>query len=213
MTTETMTIHEALAELKVIGNRINKEINSAKFVTTNKHSNTKIDGKSIADYSNNVKSQYQRITDLIKRRTAIKRAVVLSNAITKVAINGTEMTVAEAIEYKNSGIEYKYHLLDTLSTNYNASISTIKSSNGENLEERANDYVQKLYGNKDGSVDNTVIESAKKNYIESNTLDLIDPIGAEKVISELNDEIDSFTSKVDSALSISNATTTIEISY
>lgn len=213
MTTETMTIHEALAELKVIGNRITKEINSAKFATTNKHSNTKIDGKSIADYSNNVKSQYQRITDLIKRRTAIKRAVVLSNATTKVTINGIEMTVAEAIEYKNSGIGYKYQLLDALSTNYNASISMIKSSNGENLEERANDYVQKLYGNKDGSVDNAVIESAKKNYIESNTLDLIDPIGAEKVISELNDEIDSFTSKVDSALSISNATTTIEISY
>ena len=57
------------------------------------------------------------------------------------------------------------------------------------------------------------IESAKKNYIESNTLDLVDPIGAEKIISELNDEIDSFTSKVDAALSISNAITTIEISY
>ena len=213
MTTETMTIHEALAELKVIGNRINKEINSAKFVTTNKHSNTKIDGKSIADYSNNVKSQYQRITDLIKRRTAIKRAVVLSNATTKVNINDMEMTVAEAIEYKNSGIEYKFNLLDSFTTNYNASISMIKSSNGEKLEERANDYVQKLYGNKDGSVDNTVIESAKKNYIESNTLDLIDPIGAEKIISELNDEIDGFTSKVDAALSISNAITTIEISY
>ena len=81
------------------------------------------------------------------------------------------------------------------------------------LEERANDYIQKLYGNKDGSIDNTVIESAKKNYIDSNTLDLVDPIGAEKVITELNDEIDSFTSKVDAALSISNATTTIEISY
>ena len=213
MTTETMTIHEALAELKVIGNRINKEINSAKFVTTNKHSNTKIDGKSIPDYSNNVKSQYQRITDLIKRRTAIKRAVVLSNATTKVTINDMEMTVAEAIEYKNSGIEYKFNLLDSLTANYNTSISTMKSSNRENLEERANDYVQKLYGNKDGSVDNAVIESAKKNYIESNTLDLVDPIGAEKIISELNDEIDSFTSKVDAALSISNAITTIEISY
>ena len=213
MTTETMTIHEALAELKVIGNRINKEINSAKFVTTNKHSNTKIDGKSIPDYSNNVKSQYQRITDLIKRRTAIKRAVVLSNATTKVTINDMEMTVAEAIEYKNSGIEYKVNLLDSLTANYNTSISTMKSSNRENLEERANDYVQKLYGNKDGSVDNAVIESAKKNYIESNTLDLVDPIGAEKIISELNDEIDSFTSKVDAALSISNAITTIEISY
>lgn len=213
MTTEKLTIHEALAELKVIGNRINKEINSVKFVTTNKHSNTKIDGKSINEYSNNVKSQYQRITDLIKRRTAIKRAVVLSNATTKVTINDMEMTVAEAIEYKNSGIEYKVNLLDSLTANYNVSISKMKSSNGENLEERANDYIQKLYGNKDGSIDNAVIESAKKNYIESNTLDLVDPIGAEKIISELNDEIDSFTSKVDAALSISNAITTIEISY
>ena len=44
-------------------------------------------------------------------------------------------------------------------------------------------------------------------------LDYIDPINTEKVITELFDKIDVFRSKVDSALSVSNATTIIEISY
>lgn len=213
MTTETMTIHEALSELKVLGDRIEKEIGNTEFVETNKHSNTKIDGKSISDYSNGVKSQHQKITDLIKRRIALKRAVTLSNATTKVTINNTEMTVAEAIEYKNTGISYQAYLMHKLSNDYQEAILNIKSKNGDRLEDKANDYIQKLYGNRDGSVDNATIENAKKAFIESNTLDMIDPINAEKVIEQLKDEIDNFTCKVDSALSVSNATTTIEISY
>ena len=38
-------------------------------------------------------------------------------------------------------------------------------------------------------------------------------IDVSKIIAELNDEIDKFMTKVDSALSVSNATTMIEISY
>lgn len=213
MTTEKMTIHEALSELKVIGKRTEKEINDIVFVTTNKHSNTKIGGKTIEEFSDNIKSKYQKITDLIKRREAIKRAVTQSNAITVVNISGQEMTIAEAIEYKKSGIAFKENLLRCLSFQYNRAADIINRTNGDNLEAKADDYVIKMYGNKDSGIANEVIETAKKNYIDNNSLDMIDPLDVSKIIVELNDEIDKFMTKVDSALSVSNATTMIEISY
>lgn len=214
MTTEKMTIHEALAELKVIGKRISKELASTTFVTANKHSNTKIDGKTIPAYKDDVKAQYQKIIDLINRRKAIKRAVVNSNATTKIVINDMEMSVAEAIEYKDTGIEYERDLLSKLTSQYNICLMNIRSNNGDNLENKANDYVQKLFGNdKANGVDSNTIETTKKSFIESNTFDMIDSININKTIEELKDRIDKFETKVDSALSISNATTIIEINY
>ena len=212
MTTEKMTIHEALSELKVLNSRINKEIRDASFLAVNKHSNIKINGKPIKEYEANVKAQYQKITDLIKRRTAIKKAVVRSNAITEITIGEETMTVAEAIEYKDVGIDFIESLLEKISTQYNLAMTSLKN-NEEALEVKANAHVVALYGNKDTDIDSATIEDVKSTYIKNNTLDFIDPIGAEKTMSELFDKIDTFRSKVDSALSVSNATTIIEISY
>ena len=40
MTNEKMTVHKALAELKIIDDRINNAIVSGTYVIANKHSNT-----------------------------------------------------------------------------------------------------------------------------------------------------------------------------
>ena len=48
MTTATMTVHEALAELKMLDHRILKAIENANFAVVNKHANTRIDGKTVA---------------------------------------------------------------------------------------------------------------------------------------------------------------------
>ncbi len=212
MTTEKMTIHEALSELKVLNSRINKEIRDATFCTVNKHSNTKIDGKPIDEWKADVKAQYQKITDLIKRRTAIKKAVVKSNAVTEITIGRETMTVAEAIEYKDVGIDFTENLLEKISNQRNLAMASLKN-NEEVLETKANAHIVALFGSKDNDIDSGTIETTKKNFINNNTLDYIDPINTEKVITELFDKIDVFRSKVDSALSVSNATTTIEISY
>ena len=105
MTTEKMTVHKALAELKVIDSRISKAINEGAYVVANKHSNEKIHGKTINDFKEYMKSCHNKVTDLINRRNAIKRAVVLSNATTKIKVGNDEYTVAEAIEMKNHGME------------------------------------------------------------------------------------------------------------
>lgn len=213
MTTERMTVLEALDELKLLDARINKEIGSAQFSTYNKHSNTKINGKTIDMFKEVAKASFNKITMLIKRRDAIKRAVVFSNAITKVTINGEEMTVAEAIDRRDYGNDLRQYLVNQISSQYETAKNTIARENGDNLTARADDYVVRLYGNAEKSGNNDVVSDARKAYIEANTLDLIDPIDSEKVIKELTEEIDTFISKVKSALTASNAQTVIEITY
>ena len=100
MTTETMSIHQALVELKTLDKRIESAIQEGDWVVANKHSNGKISGIDLKDFVENVKSRHQKVTSLIARTEAIKRAVVNSNAVTKVTIAGKEYTVAEAIDMK-----------------------------------------------------------------------------------------------------------------
>lgn len=213
MTTETMTVHEALSTLKVLGKRVDKEIKNATFVKNNKASNAKIDGKTIEEYQNDIKAVYQSICDLIRRREAIRKAVTLSNATTKVTIGDTEMTVAEAIEYNKTGKVFKEELLEVISYQYRSVTQAVENNNGDYLESRADDYVQKMYGSKESGVSAEVLSDARKMFINNNTQVIIDPINCKKIIKDLSDEIDLFNSKVDSALSVSNAITTITVTY
>ena len=211
MTTERMTIHEALSELKVLDKRIKQEIAVTTFSTSNLHCNAKIYGVSIEEYKNAVKSKYDKITDLIKRRTAIKKAITNSNAVTVVTIGDVPMTVAEAIEYKRSGIEFKRVLLEKVSKDYNTASLTTMTRN-ESLTDRATDNIERTYGNKE-NVNKEALESAREKFIADNTYDMVDPIDSVKIMEKLSDEIDNFMSKVDSTLSVSNALTKIDIEY
>lgn len=51
MTTEKMNVHKALAELKILDDRIVKAINSVEACISNKHSNTKVKGVDIKVYT------------------------------------------------------------------------------------------------------------------------------------------------------------------
>lgn len=213
MTTEKMTIHKALVELKTIESRIIKATDAMPFVVTNKHSNTKISGIAVSEYCNMMQSAYQRANDLIARRNAIKRAVVLSNAITKVVVGGVEYTVAEAIEMKNHGMDYLRALLSKLTSDYMAAQREANRNNGDALEQRADDYIRTMYGNTDMK---NAAEEAKKmraDFIAAQTLELIDPIKSKDEVERLEKTINDFTVDVDAALSVSNATTEIEFSY
>ena len=149
MTTEKMNVHKALAELKILDDRIVKAINSVEACISNKHSNTKVKGVDIKVYTGVMKSSYDKATDLIKRREAIKRAVVLSNAVTKVTVADKEYTVAEAIEMKNHGMDFKKLLKQKIKKQYDAAMAQIITENGK-LEDKAENYVVGLYGSKEG---------------------------------------------------------------
>ena len=213
MVTETMNVHQALAELKMLDKRIGNAIREGSFVVANKHSNTKLGGVDIKEHTADVKSRYQKINDLIARRNAIKRAVVQSNAVTKVTIGGVEYTVAEAIDMKVHGMEYIMALRDRLSLEYKVGKQNADQANGSELSRRADDYIRAIVGNTDVKGMTEDVTKMREDFIKAQTTELVDPIGALAEIQKMNDVIDAFLTNVDACLSVSNATTQITVTY
>lgn len=217
MNTEKMTIHKALAELKTMDARIENGIRAATYVLAVKHSAEKINGKTVQNFKEDMRSGYQKVTDLIARRDAMKRAVVLSNATTKVKIGDNEYTVAEAIEMKNHGMEFRSALLRQMNSAYVTAQNELARNGGEALEKKAEQYVLAVIAAqpKDSkmSVDSEAMKTLRKTYIENNTYDLVDPMDIAKIIEALDAEINEFNAEVDAALSVSNALTVIEFEY
>lgn len=217
MTTEKMTIHKALAELKTMDDRIAKAIRETPYVLAVKHSAEKINGMTVDNFKDKMRSGYQKVTNLIARRDAMKRAVVLSNAATKVKIGDNEYTVAEAIEMKNHGMEFKSDLLRQMNSAYTAAQNELVRNGGEALEKKAEQYVLAVIAAqpKDSkmSVDSEAMKTLRQTYIDNNTYDLVDPMNIAKVMEKLDAEINEFNAEVDAALSCSNALTVIELEY
>lgn len=218
MTNEKMTITKALSELKVLGNRITAEIRSATFCNVSKHTMRTLNGKNITDVKAEMQGSYDKIVALINRNNAIKKAVNKANASTIVSIGGEQMTVAEAIYMKQTGIDYMKALLNTMTTQYTNTQSLLQNNNGEKLTRACEAYIVSLYGTNSGN--NTIssemvetINAARAKYIDENTFDLIEGIDTKKAIEDLKNKIDSFEAEVDAAITVANATTEIEISY
>ena len=217
MTHEKMTVHKALAELKTMDDRIQNAINAPVYVMAVKHSAEKINGMTISEFKDSIKSGYQKVMSLMARRDAMKRAVVLSNANTKVKIGDNEYTVAEAIEMKNHGVEYKKILKNRMNLHYNSARTELERNSGEAIEKRAEQYVLSVIQAqpKDAkmAVDSDAMKALRKDYIANNTYDLLDPLGVVKVMETMMEEINEFETEVDAALSVSNAVTVIEFEY
>lgn len=215
MTHETMTVHKALAELKILDSRIKSEIvlRNAPFVTTKKHSADKINGKTLQEVQEGIAARYNKIRDLIARRKAIKQAVALSNAQTTVEINGVTYTVSEAIEYKNTGIENEEMLLKVMKSDLDKAMVAVTDFNDVQLPTRTDNFIESLYGNKEIKVNGEAAIADREKFIEQNTMEVYDPINITDKVTALDDYISSFKAEVDAALSVSNALTVIEINY
>lgn len=220
MTTETMTIHRALVELKTIGKRIDDAIYSANFCTAIKHGAKLVEGRRMEDYLNDATAAYDKVSDLIARYNAIKSAVSKSNAVTAVEIGGKVYTVAEAIAMKQHGMEFWTSLRDTIKEQLNDATVQIQQNNVR-LDSQADEFISNVYGGKEVTkvIEPAAIDQARKSYIESRQYELVDGLASKKgasaqdTVKKLDDMISAFENEADSALSVSNAVTTIEISY
>ena len=205
-----LLVHDALCELKVADKRIEKAIAECAYCAANKESSPKVNGVPVKEFEEEVKSKYQKITDLIARVEKIKAALSLSNAKTKITVDGKKMSVAEAIYMMQHGIGSKQALLVAMTRGLKTARGTIEFENGARLDERLDKYIQSVYGSKD-KVTAEELDKASKDFKARNEYKLVDPIGIVDKIAALTEEIDKFQAAVDSAIQISNATTYIEI--
>ena len=203
-----ITITEALNKLKVLDARIYKEITSASFVSAAKKKDTKVGVVTKEAFSEAALASKQSIADLIANRARLKAAIVASNAVTKVKVGDREMTGAEAIEYKAS-IEYEKSLYEKLTNQLAQATSTVTSRNAQ-VDAQIDKLLEAAYGKDDTKKTAEIYDSIAKPYHLANDWELVDPIGAAKVMAELSARITDFETHVDTALSVSNATTVIE---
>jgi len=212
MNTEKMNVHKALCELKILDSRIAKEIQDLSSIGVTKKVAQMVGSLKVTDFGEEAKNQYKKVMDLIQRRSAIKQAVVLSNAKTIVTIAGKDYTIAEAIEMKNHGLDGKKVLLKQLTYQLVKGERDVQMGN-EKADRDADAYVQTIFGGKENKGNAAEVMAARTAYMESQIVELVDPLHVRTIIKSLDDEISMFTAEVDSVLSVSNANTEIEITY
>ncbi len=208
---EKMLVTQALNELKTINNRIDRATRNAKFITASKTADKNAaPGVSKEDFKTSAIASMQSIKDLIDRREKIKAGIIASNAVTEVEIAGQKMTVAKAIDTKDS-IEYKRTLLMYLKDQYNSAVSSVNKAT-ITIDDNVNKLIATAYG-KEGKekISEADYDAIAKPYKAANEVSLVDPLNLKEEIDKLEEYIDNFTANVDAQLQISNCVTWIEI--
>jgi hypothetical protein len=201
---QSMSITQALAELKLLDKRINKSLDNVTWADIK----TKSYPVDVEKFGKTVRAEFQSFNDLVKRRDTIKRAVVRANAATRVKIGTWEGTVAEAIEYKTS-ISYKKRLLDVMRSQLISAMREFKEQQ-ESVDARLEKLLHSELG-KDVKTSPETITALTGSFRENNKVELVDPLGLSDRAKELEEEIETFETNVDWVLSETNGKTMIVI--
>lgn len=210
---QTMSITRALAELKRLDDRIERESTSGTYVAVSvgKGDQKKVNGinSTVDEVSKKIRSSYDSVIDLFTRRGAIKSAIVLSNAKTLVTVSGKQLTVAEAIELKQS-INLKRTLVAQMQAQLTTARSVMNQLNAK-LEIKIDGFLTTLYGSEKGKADAASVESVGKVQRDASEASLIDVLDLASKIEKLIEEISVVDTELDFTLSEINAKTEIVV--
>ncbi|AUG85119.1 tail fiber protein [Vibrio phage Ceto] len=204
-----ITVTKALTEIKKLDKQIAKHTQRGQFILT--ATRGRVAGfASVEEAGKTVKSNFDKIQALMKRRANIKAKVTASNAATKLTIAGSEMTVAEAIERKDS-IEMEENLLQVMKNQFNQAVNK-QVRHESQVQDEIDRKVEQVFGNAKKIDTNDGTYKAIREQVEAaNKFELVDTNKLADQIEQLEDRIDDFRANVDVELSVSNATTNIEI--
>lgn len=209
METSKMTIHRALAELKLIDAKITKAIGEV-IPAAIHQKDKKINGHlTQEEFKAQAESKYQQANDLLERKTKIKSAIVASNSVTKVKIGERELTVADAITEK-ANIVVKKQLIGTLETRHKQVVALLQENN-DKVSKNCQIILEHTFGKDNTKVSKDDMEAVRKPFMEQNEFHLFDPLKIEEKINKLTLEVTTFEADVDATLSESNAVTFIQI--
>ena len=215
MTTLTkMSITRALAEVKRLDDRIAREINTGRFVdvTIGRNQNQKVanSNQTVAEVKTAIEGSFDRIKQLMQNREAIKAAIVMSNATTKVTVNGKQYTVAEAIELKKS-VVLKEMFLSSLRRHQMTTQASVDQHRAK-LADTIERSLQAVYSSANGTkITEEQYTAIAKPQEERSEPAMLDPRDIAKQIRELDEEVSVIKSELDFVLSESNARVDIEV--
>ena len=200
---QQMSISQALVELKLLKSRILK-CGNVDYVTVK----TKTKTVDVADFSRSAKANLQSYKDLLNRYNSIRSKVVVSNATTRVTVAGVDYTVAEAVERKRS-IEMEKNMHGILRHQFKHATAEIESHQKLQQERLDKLLLQELGKDSKTSVD--VVDALTETFLKNNKAELIDPLGVQEIVANMEKSIQDFESNVDWVLSESNGRTMITV--
>jgi hypothetical protein len=219
-----MSVTQALAELKLLDKRIRKMVApKAKTEAVYMYEatpepeapelgwtavKTKSSPVDVEQLTRDAQADYQSFMALVERRDRIKKAVVQSNATTRVTVGSWEGTMAEAIEHKSS-IGYKKMLLGAMKKELGGTRDRLKAAEKE-VQERLDRLLQSELG-KDVRTNPETIQSITVSFRENNKVELVDPLGLAAKVKALEQEVEEFETNVDWVLSEANGRTMVEV--
>jgi FtsZ-binding cell division protein ZapB len=203
----TLTITRALAEIKVLGDRIEKATDRLKVLRVGlRNPQSAAVREEQEAFCAQAQAGFQSVIGLIQRRQALKSAVLRSNAVTQVTIGGETMTVAEAIERKNS-IKFEQSLLQELQSDFRCENRNLETAR-QSFRERLDRFIE---GQEKILKEPALLAQATSTFTGLHEPVLLNPIGVEEKIEILSEEVENFLLEVDFALSESNARTTVTV--
>lgn len=209
MEKQKMTIHRALAELKLIDSKIEKHITEITPVGLYQKDKKVNNLATQEEFKADAQSKYDSTTALIDRKLAIKSAIVKANGSTNVTIGGKTMTIADAINFKAT-IAFKKKLIVRLKSAYNSAVANMNKNN-DIVEQNVQKLLEFTFGKEGTKADAKDVDAVRKPYIESNEFHLADPLSIMKKVEALEKEVSDFEVEVDATLSEINAVTFIEV--
>ena len=171
---EKMTIHRALAELKLIDSKIERKCRHITASGGKQKDGLVNEHHKEEEFVRDVKALFQSVTDLIQRKQSIKSAIVVSNATTQVKIGENTMTVAEAIHYKEI-VNAKQLLIDNLRTKHSATLTGIEQANAK-VDQNALKLAEAALGKDNVKITDTDALSITGPYLEKYRFTLVDPL-------------------------------------
>lgn len=213
MTTMTITVTRALAMLKSLGNQIDAATN-ARFigVAVGRGPAAKAIAPSVgsvAEVSAMLQGNYDAVISKINQYQKIKSALVLSNASVKVKVNGSDMTVAEAIELKTF-VTRKQTLLNILQQQFTQANNSVTAANTA-TQAAIDKILETMAGGDKAKVDTTSAQAVTDLQLSQKEATLIDPVKVASKIKALQDEIDAVNLELDFTLSEINSKTELTI--
>lgn len=206
---EKMSVTRALAEKKILGKKIEQHFAKFKPIAIVIGDNIPAGFKSIREFDEYCRSSHDQIRDELDRYDRIVQAIADSNAKTKVVIDGTEYTVARALEKK------KFYT--TVAQQYLLDIKTFftekeREYNRLVREEKAKEDSEfDTFIGKDKGLKDEELKAARKIIADRHKVEFLDPLNMRKIIEKKEEERTGFLMNVDIVLTESNSRTEIDI--
>lgn len=209
MEKEKMSLHRALAELKLLDSRIERGISAIVPIGVQQAGRKVNQHYEQKEFENGVNADFQSVTDLITRRQLIKSAIVQANALNEVTIGGKVYKIAEAINQKVL-IDARRRFVVKLSSELTKAKAVVEKNN-VTVDSNALAVAQATLNRENAKATDEDALKLIETFVKQNAFHLVDPLSLEDKIKTMTDEIEAFESNIDSALSEINATTFIEI--